>query len=512
MKEKGGKYKSYLKGINDLLSPTDVKKIIVIDISSNYVRVGLSGENFPLLNLPFLVAKSRSINSTDLTQTKLPDLFAAKGINGTIEKPQDYSIYYPLMSSSAESYHEEFSKIFQRENGQDLIFQKKTLKGNSEKPIDSMKESDGFGSDYLIQEDQETKTSAPNRIEPSNYKLSALPDNKNQNQIKIKKTESPVYSQENWNDIECCIKYIFEEVLQLETANLEIMFVDSIGQNKEFRQKISEVFFENLRVQSINFMNSAVCSLFSSGKTDGVAVEFGHSSTNVIPIFGGIVLNHALHMSNYGGREATKIMKHFLMENGYDFASTSGDFNSTIEMIKEKLSYCSMNYEEDVANPNKLEIEESCIELPDGSIIEINRETKYSTGEVLLRPSRGFWSSLPSIRDNEMDIVSKIYHSIDSCEMDMKKKFAKNILICGGASKTNNLVKRLKRDYFASLPQSLSNLEHGINVETNVPFSSWIGGSILGSITTFQNLKIKKIEWDEAGEFKSSLMLKRLIA
>ena len=94
----------------------------------------------------------------------------------------------------------------------------------------------------------------------------------------------------------------------------------------------------------------------------------------------------------------------------------------------------------------------------------------------------------------------------------MRRKFAKNILICGGASKTNNLVKRFRRDFGDKLPESLRNLEFNIGVETNVPFSGWIGGSILGSIATFQSLKIRKTEWDEAGNLKANLLRKRLVA
>ena len=54
------KYKNYLKGTADLLSPTDVKKITVIEIGSCYVRVGFSGENIPIFDLPFVVMKSNN--------------------------------------------------------------------------------------------------------------------------------------------------------------------------------------------------------------------------------------------------------------------------------------------------------------------------------------------------------------------------------------------------------------------------------------------------------------------
>lgn len=48
-------------------------------------------------------------------------------------------------------------------------------------------------------------------------------------------------------------------------------------------------------------MNSAVCSLFISGRTSGVSVEFGNSSSNIIPIYEGFVLKHSISKSLVGG-------------------------------------------------------------------------------------------------------------------------------------------------------------------------------------------------------------------
>ena len=48
-------------------------------------------------------------------------------------------------------------------------------------------------------------------------------------------------------------------------------------------------------------MNSAICSLFISGRTSGISVEFGNSSSNIVPIYEGLILKHSLSKSNVGG-------------------------------------------------------------------------------------------------------------------------------------------------------------------------------------------------------------------
>ena len=48
-------------------------------------------------------------------------------------------------------------------------------------------------------------------------------------------------------------------------------------------------------------MNSAICSLFISGRTSGISVEFGNNSSNIVPIYEGFVLKHSLSKSYVGG-------------------------------------------------------------------------------------------------------------------------------------------------------------------------------------------------------------------
>lgn len=58
-----------------------------------------------------------------------------------------------------------------------------------------------------------------------------------------------------------------------------------------------------------------------------------------------------------------------------------------IQKIKNKISALSFDYEEDIKESKEIDIEEKCFELPDRKIITINNETKFKSGEVLLRPN-----------------------------------------------------------------------------------------------------------------------------
>lgn len=46
-----------------------------------------------------------------------------------------------------------------------------------------------------------------------------------------------------------------------------------------------------------------------------------------------------------------------------------------------------MDYENDIKENTEVDIETKAFELPDGKIISINNETKFKSGEVLLKPN-----------------------------------------------------------------------------------------------------------------------------
>jgi len=72
-----------------------------------------------------------------------------------------------------------------------------------------------------------------------------------------------------------------------------LLIIDNPNNDKEYKYKMAEAFFEDIKVSSLLFMNSASLSLFSTGLTTGLVVEAGHGTTSVTPIFEGFPVNHA---------------------------------------------------------------------------------------------------------------------------------------------------------------------------------------------------------------------------
>merc|ERR1719337_762172 len=94
---------------------------------------------------------------------------------------------------------------------------------------------------------------------------------------------------------------------------LPILIADSspLGQQSlPSRQWIMEVMFEKFKVKSLGIFNTAVLSLFSTGRTRGLVVETGEGLTQAVPVFEGYAIPHAIFKMEVAGYDITsKVMK-----------------------------------------------------------------------------------------------------------------------------------------------------------------------------------------------------------
>ena len=127
-------------------------------------------------------------------------------------------------------------------------------------------------------------------------------------------------------------------------------------------------------------------------------------------------------------------------------------------------------------------------ELPDGQIIKIGNEL-FRCSEILFEPVY--------IGKQCKGISELIYDSImniDDEDIDLIQLMCDNIVLSGGNTMFNGLDKRLENE----LKQKYK-LNTKIIAPVNRKYSAWIGGSILSSLTTFQQRWITKQQYDEYG-------------
>merc|ERR1739841_444836 len=126
-------------------------------------------------------------------------------------------------------------------------------------------------------------------------------------------------------------------------------------------------------------------------------------------------------------------------------------------------------------------------ELPDGNVVTIGNE-RFRCPEVLFKPS------FIGLEQEGVHVLT--FNSIMKCDVDIRKDLYNNIVLSGGTSMFPGIAERITKEITALAP---STMKIKVVAPPERKYSVWIGGSILASLSTFQQMWISKSEYDEAG-------------
>lgn len=136
-------------------------------------------------------------------------------------------------------------------------------------------------------------------------------------------------------------------------------------------------------------------------------------------------------------------------------------------------------------------------ELPDGQEISIGTP-RFTIPEVLFKPSLAE-SLKMSAHEDSLALPQIVVDSINKCDIDVRRELFNSILLTGGSSLFGSLQKRLEEDLQQLVP---SVMKFKVTAQANTVerrYSAWIGGSILASLGTFQQMWLSKAEYKEYG-------------
>mmetsp|Transcript_63040 Transcript_63040/g.148041 ORF Transcript_63040/g.148041 Transcript_63040/m.148041 type:complete len:354 (+) Transcript_63040:98-1159(+) len=283
----------------------------------------------------------------------------------------------------------------------------------------------------------------------------------------------------DWEGMVAVWNEVFFNDLSVVPEECSILLTESPLNPKANREYMLAIMFESFEFQAAFVVLGPLLSLFAAGRTTGIVVDCGYSTSLAVPIYDSYLVAHAVMEMDMGGRDLTEHMVKLLMERSYDAdVELAGD-------VKEAMCYVALDFDEEMRTAAESSALEKTWEMEDGNTITIGEE-RFRCPEVLFQPS---------LIGKETDGIADItYHSIMKCDAKSWPTLLGNVVLAGGSTLFSGFPDRLSKELTDRAPSSTA---PKVAAERMRKYSAWVGGAFLSTLSSFS--WISRMEYETEG-------------
>ncbi|EGG15008.1 actin-like protein 6A [Cavenderia fasciculata] len=323
----------------------------------------------------------------------------------------------------------------------------------------------------------------------------------------------------DWDAMEHIWSHAFHEQLNINPAEHPILLSEPAYNTRQIRERVSEIMFEKFHTPAVFISNNAVLTSFASCKATSLVVDSGGGVTTIVPVHDGYAIKNAVVKSNLAGNKLTEEYYRILSEKQikilpYNLIKKQeikpGEYSVTpIDMPDLTESFKKYHTLETIrdAKESAFRVSTSFLgedistvatvpyELPDGNLLEVGSD-RFHIPELIFNPIP--LNDLEKPATPYQSLQKMIYESVEKSDSDIRKELIANLVVSGGNTLFQGFSDRLYYE-LGELSHAFGKVKVVTPNVTERKYSVWIGGSILGSLGSFQQMWMSKSEWEEFG-------------
>eukprot|EP01060_Flectonema_neradi_P037425 TRINITY_DN7531_c4_g1_i2.p1 TRINITY_DN7531_c4_g1~~TRINITY_DN7531_c4_g1_i2.p1 ORF type:complete len:377 (+),score=78.59 TRINITY_DN7531_c4_g1_i2:174-1304(+) len=311
---------------------------------------------------------------------------------------------------------------------------------------------------------------------------------------RLSKLINPLLGDINYDVAEKLWAYTYEQTGGgWDSSEHPILSVSPSRVPRKVVEDTTQVLFERFNVPSLQYIPSAVSSLYGAGKMQGIAVDMG-TTTTVTPVYNGTVQQYAVAESDVGGAILDRYYEDFL-------SARIGPVEAPnwTHFVKESTSKCSLSFNDALAGKvyptglsDRSSLDQSVtLQLPDGKelVVSIGKEAILGS-EVLFRPSYA------PHRLSMLSVPEVLWECVQSLPFSLAKELVESVVISGGTSLISGFSDRLPGEIDCI---STCQLKPKVTIPRERVELSWKGASIAATLPQFEEMWITKQQYNEIG-------------